>query len=69
MFLTLLVHLQERRYIRRLSQFVCAGTSGLDVVITTPRHIQISIYSIYNDAPDDGITKSETCRAPHENKD
>ena len=41
-------------------------TSGRDVVITTSRP---AICSLYNVAPDDGLTKFETCRAPYENKD
>ena len=36
MFQTLLVHLQERRYISCISQLVYADMSGLDVVIVLP---------------------------------
>ena len=42
-------------FISCTSQLVYAGRSG-------------QIYSLYNVAPDDGLTKSETCRASYENK-
>ena len=57
------------------SHLVYAGTSGCYVVITTQpsdvwyRHIPVAIYSLYNVAPDAGLTKSEKCRARYENKD